>query len=69
MPSSRRSRACQGNDRAPYISDLEVDLYVEGDVDEPARAALEEAARTLCGVRETLLQTPRIAERVHVVGR
>ena len=57
----------QGNERAPYISDFEVDLYVEGDVGEAARAALEEAARTLCGVRETLLQTPRIAERVHVV--
>lgn len=58
----------QGNDRAPYISDFEVDLYIEGDVDEQTRTQLERAAQTLCGVRETLLQTPRIEERVHVVG-
>lgn len=58
----------QGNEKAPFISDFEVDLYLEGDVDETARAALEQAAKTMCGVRETLLQTPRIAERVHVVG-
>lgn len=58
----------QGSERAPYISDFAVDLYVEGDVDEADRVALEEAARTMCGVRETLLQTPRIVERVHVAG-
>ena len=58
----------QGSERAPYISDFTVDLYIEGDVDEIARAALEQAARTMCGVRETLLQTPRISERVHVVS-
>jgi uncharacterized OsmC-like protein len=56
----------QGNAKAPYISDFEVDLHVTGDVDETARAALEAAARTMCGVRETLVQTPRIVERVHV---
>ncbi len=56
----------QGNEKAPYISDFEVDLYVDGDVDEAARVSLEEAARTMCGVRETLLQMPRIVERVHV---
>jgi uncharacterized OsmC-like protein len=58
----------QGSGKAPYISDFEVDLHVAGRVDDVARAALEEAARTMCGVRETLLQTPRIVERVHVVG-
>jgi uncharacterized OsmC-like protein len=64
---STKSRL-QGDARAPYISDFVVDLYIEGDVDEPTRAELERAAQTLCGVRETLLQTPRIEERVHVVG-
>lgn len=64
---STKSRL-QGSDKAPYISDFEVDLYLEGDIDEPTRAALEHAAQTMCGVRETLLQTPRIEERVHVVG-
>jgi uncharacterized OsmC-like protein len=59
----------QGSDKAPYISDFEVDLYLDADIDEPTRAALEHAAQTMCGVRETLLQTPRIEERVHVVGR
>jgi putative redox protein len=59
----------QGNEKAPYISDFEVDLYLDGEVDEGARAALEEATRTMCGVRETLVQTPRIVERVHVVDR
>lgn len=62
---STKSRL-QGNDKAPYISDFEVELYIEGDIDEPTRAELEHAARTLCGVRETLLQSPRIHERVHV---
>jgi uncharacterized OsmC-like protein len=63
---STKSRL-QGNDKAPYISAFEVDLYIEGDIDESTRAELELAAQTLCGVRETLLQTPRIEERVHVV--
>jgi uncharacterized OsmC-like protein len=65
---STKSRL-QGDAKAPYISDFAVDLYIEGDIDEPMRAELERAAQTLCGVRETLLQTPRIEERVHVVGR
>jgi uncharacterized OsmC-like protein len=55
-----------GGGAAPYLSDLEVDIYLDGDLDEPTRAALEQATRTLCGVRETLMQTPRIAERVHL---
>lgn len=59
----------QGNDKAPYISDFVVDLYIEGDVDEATRTELEQAAQRLCGVRETLLQTPRIEENVHVVSR
>ena len=56
----------RGNDVAPYLSDFEIDLYLEGDVDEHDRAELEHAARTLCGVRETLMQSPRIEERVHL---
>ena len=63
---STKSRL-QGAEKAPFISDFEVDLYLDGDIDEPTRAALAEASSTLCGVRETLLQTPRIEERVHVV--
>jgi uncharacterized OsmC-like protein len=56
----------RGEQVAPYLSDFEVDIYLEGDLDETARAELEDAAKTLCGVRETLLQTPRIEERVHL---
>ena len=56
----------RGNDVAPYLSDFRVDLHIDGDLDEAACAALERAARTLCGVRETLLQAPRIEERVHL---
>jgi uncharacterized OsmC-like protein len=62
---STKSRL-QGDANAPYISDFEVDLYLEGDISERTRAALAEAAARLCGVRETLLQIPRIEERVHV---
>jgi uncharacterized OsmC-like protein len=58
----------QSGERAPYLSDFQVDLYIGADIDEDTRASLEEAASTMCGVRETLLQTPRITERVHVVG-
>lgn len=63
---STKSRL-QGNDKAPYISDFEIDLYIEGEIDEATRAELERAAQAMCGVRETLLQTPRIEERVHVI--
>jgi uncharacterized OsmC-like protein len=56
----------RGERVAPYLSDFEVDIYLDGDLDETARAELEDAAKTLCGVRETLLQTPRIEERVHL---
>ena len=55
--------------KAPYISDFKVDIYLEGDIDEATRGTLEDAARQLCGVRETLLQSPRIEERVHVQRR
>jgi uncharacterized OsmC-like protein len=57
----------QGQGRAPYISDFEVDIYLEGELDEARRAALEVWARDKCGVRETLAQSPRIEERVHLV--
>ena len=56
----------RGGRRAPYLSDLRVDIYLDGDVDERTRAELEETAATLCGVRETLLQRPNIEERVHL---
>jgi uncharacterized OsmC-like protein len=59
----------QGNDKAPYISDFEVDIHLDADINEATRAELEKAAQTLCGVRETLLHVPRIAERVHVDRR
>lgn len=63
---STKSRL-QGSERAPYISDFEVDLYLNADIDEATRAVLEEVAQRMCGVRETLLHMPRIEERVHVV--
>jgi uncharacterized OsmC-like protein len=56
----------RGAGAAPYLSDLRVDIYLDGDVDEPMRAELETAARTLCGVRETLRRSPRIEEHVHL---
>lgn len=59
----------QGNEKAPYISDFEVDIHLDADIDEATRVRLEQAARTLCGVRETLLHSPRITERVHVDER
>jgi uncharacterized OsmC-like protein len=65
---STKSRL-QGAEKAPYISHFSVDLYLEGSIDEETRAALEDACRTLCGVRETLRQTPLIEERVHVVDK
>lgn len=56
----------RGESVAPYVSDFRVDLYVDGNLEEAERADLELAAKTLCGVRETLLQSPRIEERVHL---
>jgi len=55
-----------GRGAAPYLSDFEVDIYLEGELAESDRIALEQWARDKCGVRETLLQTPRIEERVHL---
>ena len=55
-----------GRGQAPYISDFKVDIYIEGDLDEGQRAELEQATTALCGVRETLMRTPRIAEHVHI---
>jgi uncharacterized OsmC-like protein len=51
---------------APYLSDFVVDLYLDATLDEAGRVALEEYAQAMCGVRETLLQSPRIEERVHL---
>jgi uncharacterized OsmC-like protein len=62
---STKSRL-QGDDKAPFISHFEVDLYLDGEIDESTRQVLEDAAKRLCGVRETLLQIPQIEERVHV---
>jgi uncharacterized OsmC-like protein len=65
---STKSRL-QGDRLAPFISHFEVDLYLDGDIDEPTRQSLEAAAQRLCGVRETLLQIPHIRDRVHVAPR
>lgn len=54
---------------APYISHFRVDIHLQGGLDEPVRASLEQWARTKCGVRETLLRTPRIEEHVHLAHR
>jgi uncharacterized OsmC-like protein len=51
---------------APYLSDFEVDLYIDADIDEATREELERATASLCGVRETLSQSPQIQERVHI---
>lgn len=56
----------QGAESAPYISDFEVDIFLEGDLTEGQRRKLEQATIARCGVRETLMRIPRIAERVHV---
>lgn len=56
----------RGGGAAPFLSDLEVDLYVDADLDEAARNELERKAASLCGVRETLMQAPRIRERLRV---
>jgi uncharacterized OsmC-like protein len=56
----------RGRDLAPYLSDFKVDIHLDGDLDEATCAELEQATRTLCGVRETLLQTPGIEEHVHL---
>lgn len=55
-----------GGGAAPYLSDFVVDLYIDADINEAEREALEEAASSLCGVRESLLRTPGITERLHV---
>ena len=56
----------RGRDQAPLLSDFEVDLYLDADIDEAVRADLERWAQAMCGVRETLLQPVRIEERVHL---
>jgi uncharacterized OsmC-like protein len=56
----------RGNDVAPYLSDFRVDIHLDGDLDEATCAELEEATRTLCGVRETLLRAANIEEHVHL---
>jgi uncharacterized OsmC-like protein len=54
---------------APRLSELEVDIHLEGDLDEAERSTLEQWARDKCGVRATLAHPPRVEERVHVVAR
>jgi uncharacterized OsmC-like protein len=51
---------------APYLTEFRVDLYLEADLDEETRAGLEHWAQSMCGVRETLLQSPSIEEYVHL---
>lgn len=56
----------RGGGAAPYLSDFMIDLYLDGDIEETDRIELEREAQSMCGVRETLLQMPRIEERVHI---
>lgn len=56
----------RGRGAAPFLSDFKVDLYLDAAMDETARADLERGAQSMCGVRETLLQSPRIEEHVHL---
>jgi uncharacterized OsmC-like protein len=56
----------RGKDVAPYLGAFEVDIYLDGDLDETVRLDLERSAKQRCGVRETLLRTPEIVERVHL---
>ena len=51
---------------APYLSDFRVDLYLDAALDEETRAGLEHWAQSMCGVRETLLQSPSVEEHVHL---
>ena len=55
-----------GTCSAPYLRDFKIDIYVDADIDEVTRAALEEWASRMCGVRETLVQMPEIEEHVHL---
>jgi uncharacterized OsmC-like protein len=56
----------RGRGRAPFLSDFKVDLYLDATIDDESRAELERWAQAMCGVRETLLQSPRIEEHVHL---
>jgi uncharacterized OsmC-like protein len=51
---------------APFLSDFRVDLFLDAPLDEETRSKLERWAQSMCGVRETLLQSPRIEEHVHL---
>ena len=55
-----------GSGSAPYLCDFKVDIFVDAEIDEAARVSLEDWAKRMCGVRETLLQSPRIEEHVHI---
>ena len=48
----------QPDDKAPYISDFEADIYLTGDIDESTRLAVEAAARTLWGARAVAAVPP-----------
>ena len=56
----------RGHGQAPFLSDFQVDLYLDADIDETVRDGLERWAQAMCGVRETMLQSVRIEERVHL---
>jgi uncharacterized OsmC-like protein len=56
----------QGELAAPYLSDFRIEIELEGELDEQARADLERHTQQMCGVRETLLRTPRIEEHVRI---
>ena len=56
----------QGTDKAPFISDFQVELFVDGDLDEQQCRRLEELTEAMCGVRETLMRTPTIVDRVQI---
>jgi organic hydroperoxide reductase OsmC/OhrA len=40
----------RGPSKAPFLSDFEVDLYLDAEMDETVRVELEEWAKTMCGV-------------------
>ena len=62
---STKSRL-RGSRGAPYLSDFDAEIVLEGDIDEATRVVLAEHAERFCGVRETLLRMPRIDARVRV---
>lgn len=56
----------RGGNKAPYITDFHVDIYLQGEVSEEQRAALEEWTARMCGTRESLQRIQAISECVHI---